>query len=369
VNWQKLASTTAAAPQFKFEFGFNGEGTDDSTLDPKFLPDTLSPEVSNDEANFNFINHTYSHINLDSNCVAWDNANPANCTQYASPTAAQITSELQQNDALAVDYAFTNYTKSVFINPDISGLTRSVAQSALYNFGIRFEISDTSRPGQANPSPNVGIPNALQPGILEVPRRASNLFYNLYLTQDWVAEYNCFYNQNGIQVNGVTIKCGDSTFDQYRYLTSPIDYNGIIDHESDSLLSYLLRWDIDPLMFHQENLIQYSTGKTLLTDLLNATFTKYRAYYKLPIRNLRELQIGGKMLDRDTYNKSGVTASMVPCGTAGATPTMTLQAPGAVTVPVTGVRSGSGSEVYGGQNISYLKLVPNTPMTVPLTCP
>jgi hypothetical protein len=136
-------------------------------------------------------------------------------------------------------------------------------------------------------------------------------------------------------------------------------------------LNYLLRWDVDPIMFHQENLIRYNTnnGKTLLTDLLAATYTKYRALYNLPIRNLREIEAGAKMLNRDAYNKSGVTANMVPCGTVGATPTMTLQAPGNVTVPVTGVRSGTTAEVYGAQNISYLNLVANTPVSVPLTCP
>jgi hypothetical protein len=281
-----------------------------------------------------------------------------------------VLTELQQNDAVAGSIGFNAYSKDSFVNPDISGLASPTAQRALFDFGIHYEISDTSRPGQSNPSFNAGIYNSLQPRILETPRHASNLFYNLYTPNDWVQEYNCFYYQGGIQVNGTMVQCGDASFDQYRYLTSPIDYAGVIDHESNALLSYLLKWDIDPMMFHQENLVQYQNSSTLLTELLNATFQKYSALYRLPIRNLREHDTGVKMAQRTAYNNTaGLKASMVPCGTAGADAVMTLVSPTAVTVPVTGVNGGGAMEVYGGQNISYVNLAASTPVTLPLICP
>ncbi len=366
VNWQKSSGVTAVAPQFRFEFPFVGEGETGI-----YDPDTLSPAMDTAQPNFNFVSHTYTHLNLDQNCVTFSTTFPETCTKYQAPTVSQIVTELNKNHKIATtDVGFDNYFKDSFVNPDISGLSSANAQQALRQFGIKYQISDSSRPGQNNPSPNAGIYNALQPSILEIPRRASNLFYNLYRPDDWVAEYNCFYYQGGIVVNGQTVHCGDATFDQFRYLTAPIDYAGIIDHESNALLSYLLKWDIDPIMFHTPNLQQYQAGSTLLTDLLNATFQKYRALYQLPVRNLPQHQVGIEMANRMAYNGSGITASMVPCGTTNATPSVTLKSPVALSrVPITGVNAGTSPEQYGGQWVSYVTLAANAPKTVPLLCP
>jgi hypothetical protein len=126
------------------------------------------------------------------------------------------------------------------------------------------------------------------------------------------------------------------------------------------LLLYLLMWDLDPIMFHQSNLGAHDGTHSLLGDLTDATMAKYNSAYKLPIRNLREHEVGLKMGQRMTYNASGVKASIVPCST------MTLTSPKSVLVPVTGVAYGANKEVYGGQSISYVQLSPNVPVTVPL---
>ena len=72
------------------------------------------------------------------------------------------------------------------------------------------------------------------------------------------------------------------------------------------MLSYLLKGDIDPLMFHQANLRAYDGSRTLLTDLLDATLKKYNQHYTLPIQNPTQEEIGKKMADRMNYNGAGV---------------------------------------------------------------
>jgi hypothetical protein len=368
VAWQKSRAVTPSAPQFQFDFAYNAEGTVAANLDAQFRPDTLTPAVKANQAQFNFINHTYDHINLDQTCDAWSATTPPVCTSSHATTYSEILNSLQQNDKAAKSLGLKDYSKDSFVNPDISGLFSPDAMRALANFGIKFVISDTSRPNQNNPSPNAGIYNALQPSVLEIPRHPTNLFYNLYAPDDWVAEYNCFYSRGGIQVSGAAIHCGGPEFDQYRYLDAPLDYNGIIDRESDSLLSYLLKGDLDPIMFHQENLVQYANGRTLLTDLLNATYTKYGSLYRLPIRNLDEHDLGAAMAARMAYDAADVTATMVPCGTPGAKGSVTLTSAKAVQVPVTGAKSGQ-NETYGSQTISRVQVQANTPVTVPLSCP
>jgi hypothetical protein len=90
------------------------------------------------------------------------------------------------------------------------------------------------------------------------------------------------------------------------------------------------------------------------------TLAKYRQYFTLPILSPTMDQLGQKMAARMTYNAAGVTATIKP-GVS-----ITLKATKATVVPVTGVRR-SGSELYGGQYITYVTLKAGQTVTVPLT--
>jgi hypothetical protein len=375
VNWQNQIRRSRTTPQFRIEFPFNGAGTDSNTLAPSCrtgqggpcLPDTLTPAIQAHQLNLNFVSHTYSHINLDQNCASFDTSTtPATCTRFQAPTYDQIRTELQRNDQVRVELGLSHYSRDTFVQPDISGLSNPIAMKAAHDFGIRFMISDTSRAIWNNPSPNAGIYSSLEPAILVIPRHPSNLFFNIYSPADWVAEYNCFY----YKLN--PLKCGGASFDQFRYLDLPIDYAGILDHESDQLVQYLLKWDIDPLMFHQPNTVEYAPGHTLLGDLVNLVLQKYNGMYTLPIRNLREHQVGTQMANRMGFNtakSAGLSAQMVPCGTPNASPTITITSPRAAVVPLTGVQFGPGAETYGGQSISHIHVNAGQTIVVPLTCP
>jgi hypothetical protein len=375
VNWQNQIRTSSTTRNFRIEFPFNGEGTDSTSLSASCrtgrggpcLPDTLTPAMQANQLNLNFVSHTYSHINLDQNCVSFDTSTtPATCTRYQAVTADQIRTELQKNQEVRARLGLRNYSRDTLVQPDISGLTNPIAMKAAFDFGIRFVISDTSRPEWNNPSPNAGIYSSLAPGLLVIPRHPSNLFFNIYTPGDWVAEYNCFY----YKLN--PLKCGGASFDRYRYLDQPIDFAGIVEHEADQLVQYLLKWDIDPLMFHQPNTVEYAPGRTLLGDLVNRVLQKYNAMYSLPIRNLREHQVGRLMANRMAFNaakSAGLSAQLVPCGALNASPTVTLTSPRTVLVPLTGARFGPRVETYGGQTISYIQINAGQTVVVPLTCP
>ena len=107
-------------------------------------------------------------------------------------------------------------------------------------------------------------------------------------------------------------------------------------------------------MFHQANLRSYAAGRSLLGDLLDATFAKYRSVYNLPVRNLGEHDVGVLMARRMAYDRSGVNATLWPCSF------LVLSSPRAAVVPVTGVAAAS-AEVYGGQSISQVQLAANVP--------
>lgn len=334
IAWQNAIRSRPGLSEFRLEFAFNGEGTDPSIWegDP-LLPngDTLTPAVRAGQANFSFVNHTYSHENLD-------------LTNYDT-ALAQIT----LNQQVAATLGLTHYDPESFVQPDVSGLTNASFLQAAFDRGIRYLISDASRPEWANPSPNAGFYATGQPEIFIAPRRANNLFFSLRTPEEWTDEYNWFY------------WLGSPSSSQWKFWADPQTFEQIMDHESDNLLSYMLRWDLDPWMFHQANLGGYDGARTLLGDLLGATFDKYASVYNLPVRNVTEKQAGQLMKQRMGYDASGVEGTLVPCQS------ITLSVTQSAVVPLTGVATGA-SETYGGQAISSVPVSAGTPQTIPVSC-
>jgi hypothetical protein len=332
VCYRPLPAPAGNSSTFTLEMAFNAEGASGI-----FTPDTLTPVVRKNQSLFRWVNHTWSHLSLD-----------------APTTYQQSTAELTQNHNAAVsDFGFTSYVKDAMVQPDISGLANPEFQRAAKDFGIASMISDTSRPGWANPTPNAGFWSVYQPSILIIPRRPTNLFYNLTTPEEWVSEYNCYYGPTGTCAGGA-----------WRFWDHDLSYAEILDKESDAWLTYLLKWDIDPLMFHQPNLRAYDGTHSLLSDLTDAVLAKYNRMVDLPIRSISQHEIGIRMAQRMAYNASGVRGSLVPCQS------ITLTASKPVLVPLTGVSTGANRDTYGGQTISYVQLNANEPVTVPApACP
>ena len=357
MNWQGNAnSNTANAGALKFTLAFNGSGYGTAYGGLGYYPptgtDTLSVETNANEYEFKWITHTYDHILLD----------PPFTT-----TAAQVTTELQNNDTVAQDFGFENYNKSVIVTPEISGLYNATTLGALNAFGVTVLVSDSSKPtppvGTANcptnnngvswplPPFNAGKFNCVNQSIFEIPRYATALFYNVSQPSEWVAEYNYFYGANGI----------DPT--RWGY---DLTYTQVLDKVSDTLVNYLLTYDMRPLMFHQSNLRIYSGTSFLLGDLLNAVLTKYNKYYKgLPIRSPYLSDAGVLAKQRLVFDTSNVAATLTP----GKSITLSASRTDgqSVVVPVTGVTFGTSTETYGGQKISNVTLLPATAYTTVVT--
>jgi hypothetical protein len=305
-NWQAARNGQSQYNAFRFAFAFNAFGTGPGV----FPNDTLTSTVLTYQSSFNFINHTWDHSNLD------------------AATAADIQSQLGQNNAYAAG-RFTNFSIGNLVTPDVSGLYNATGLQAAYNMGIRYVVSDTSKPDQANPSPNTGIYNALVAGILELPRRPVNLYFNVTNPAEWLSEDNCLYPTGA-----------------YGHVATT---TALRDRVSGDLLPYMLRGEMDPWMFHVANFRAYDGSHSLMTDLMDSVFSQYTATFNLPVLSPKMDELGSRFAARMAYNASGVTASRT--GNS-----VTITAKRTAMIPVTGLKI-SGSESYGGQYIAHVLVI------------
>jgi hypothetical protein len=323
ITWQNtLRASSSNTAQLRLEMPFNGVGS--SGIFPN---DTLTSAIRNRPNQFKWINHTYEHELL------------TNIT-YSAALA-----QLSKNHQVAQKLQFSLYAKDSMIQPEISGLNNPEFLRAAKDFGIRYILSDTSQPGWNNPSPNTGFYSTYEPSILIIPRYPTNLYYNVTTPAEWVSEYNHFYAPGG----------------QFATWDHALSYAEILDKESEMWVRYMLKFDLNPVMFHQTNLRAYDDKNSLLGDLINVTVGKYNSMYRLPIRNPSQHATGILMAARMAYNASGVTGRLL----LGTTNSIALKTVKAVKVPLTGISYGNNKEVYGGQTISTISLGANGVATIP----
>lgn len=311
-SWQQRQRLHPTTPRMALSLAFNGEGT---RLNGS---DSLSNTAMWMQRNWFWINHTWSHENLDDvdHFTAW----------------TEITRNTRRGMAMGFDF----FSPRSLVTGDVSGLRNAAAMAAAYASGVRYVVTDTSRPGEDNPRPNLGIFNELQPGILMIPRRPNNLFYNVSNPAQWQGEYN--------QIHGA-------------YWGRPLSYQENLDKESDVLVRYLLRGENDPWMFHIANLRAYEGGRTLLTDLLDCTLKKYRASFNLPIVTVQMHQLGKRIARQTVAAHANVQVTIKP-GVS-----ITLRSDRAVHVNITGLREGSWVD-YGGQSVSTVAVPQGTAITL-----
>jgi hypothetical protein len=249
---------------------------------------------------------------------------------------AAAKSELTMNLDVAKKLRLANFSANSLVTPNVSGLHDAQVMQAIVDAGIKYVVTDTSIPGQNNPSPNVGIYNWLQPGVFMIPRRPVNLFYNVSTPADWTSEYNCLY---------------------HAFFGRDLTYAQMLDFVSDQLLPYLLQGETDPWMFHQPNLVAYDGRHALLTDLLDLTLQKYSGYLTLPILSPSMEALGKIVEARTRLQAAQFTATLQPDGS------VTVASNAAVTVPVTGLAL-AGAETYGGQTIGRVAVKAGVVTTV-----
>jgi hypothetical protein len=312
-NWQQGVRQSPAMAGFRAAFCVNTSKATDG--------DPLTAKVLAIGSGFAFINHTWDHLDM----TTMDYA-----TAY---------SEFTRNDQRATQLGLMPFGTSYAVTPDVSGLANPNVLSAAAAAGIQYLVSDTSQPGYNNPSFNEGIVDTTFPGIFLIPRRPTDLYFNVSTPAQWVNEYNIVEKKS-------------------------FDYAGLVDHVSNTLLGYLVQGQNDPWMFHQADARDYGGGHSILSDLLDAAFQKYQALMTVPVFSPTMDELGRRVAARNSYDTAGASATIA----AGGSLTIHV-ANHAATVPVTGLCT-PAAESYAGEQISYVDVSPGADVVVtPSGCP
>ena len=347
VDWQNAWKRKAQFSKFKITMAFNGAGASSTYGGLEAAKDSLTSETIKYRSEFFWVNHTFDHENLD--CF-----NPApNSGICTSINNAEAVNEISQNVSVAQRMGLPLDTTAM-VTPGISGLTNPTFLSAASARGLRYLAGDLSRPEGQPASPNTGIRSPIQPNILIVPRRATNIFYNAKSGKPGAIgsepdEYNYFYGPGGIfrTANGAP------------FFSSVQTWNQIIDSESNALLTYMLRGELYPVMFHQSNFIRFAGSDMLFTEVADAAFKKFSDITTMPVFSLSHSDAGRTMERRMAYNQANVNGTLYPGSR------IEIRATGSATVPVTGICK-TGCESYGGLSVSSIPVTANGVVTVTL---
>jgi hypothetical protein len=379
------------------------------------VADDLVANLQSYQSNFHWISHTYDHPStLNGLCKSTptgtgcgdvaDTPNPVDdidleiLTNLWTANSGGVNLDTDPSDIGLTPLTFTDFNPGNIVTPGVTGLNDPNVPTYLFEDGIKYAVSDSSVIGQPNngpnPSPNVGIVNVyngVDSGIYEVPRHPNDVFYNVANWADDDAEFVCIYsNYLAPTAPAGTVPAPDPPFNTYNAAQ-------VLDFTSTAFVNNMLMGDMDPEMFHQPdlhfsdnyaNLTNAAPSGTipasvtsflgtatthvssLLSDTYDLTFSKYEAVYKLPVLTPTLDQMGVLMQNRNSFNLAGVTASISAANTPQAQiiitmPAATSTSPATAIIPVTGLTS-TGSEVYGGQNISHINMTPGQSITFPL---
>jgi hypothetical protein len=301
----------AVTSGLRYHWAFNAAGFNDTTPG---VSERLGQAATRLAGGFYWISHTWDH-------------SESKFAVGAPIAPAQL--EYQQNIDAANANGLRPFSAANLVPPSYTGLNSANAMQAMFNVGIRYVVADSSAAGYDNPTVNAGIYNSFQPQILMIPRRPTNLYYNVSTPDEWRAEYNA-------------LEGGNFTYQQ------------ILDRESSVLVQYLLKGENDPWMFHQPDTRAYDGVHSLLGDLLDVLFTKYSNRVNTPLISPAMDDLGRRIADRMRFNTSGVWATVDPY--AG---TVVVGSPNAATVPVTGACGASNNEFYAGQAITTVSVPAN----------
>lgn len=302
-----VAATLAwqQATGIRLDLAFNGFGSVQAVQENG--SDPLTTTLLANKHSFRWINHTYSHLNLDT--VGF----------------TTLFREISRNILWAYGRGIPINSREL-VTGEHSGLSNNSLPVTLLLTGVNRIASDASRtPIQGN----LG-------SALTVPRHPSNVYYNVATQAEQLDEYNYLYYE--ACTPSATTTC----------LTQPADWGSYVNSEATIMLRHMLQNDPRPHYAHQSNLTQDRILLSVMDEVLN----RYRTYVTAPIVQPTFAQCGDQMNSARRWSSAvanrQITTAYMQNGY------VYLRSSTSVSAPITGTTFGSsyGGDVSGWTSLS-----------------
>ncbi len=276
----------------KLDLTFNGAGSDEFVATNG--SDPLAQVLLANRGEFRWLNHTFSHPNLD------------NATQ------SEIEAEIKNNRDWAKKKKIT-FTANELVTGEHSGLANPAMPAALDKTKVAWIASDNSRTPEQQPLGKA----------LTVPRHPTNIYYNTATQAEQLDEYNYLYGEGCVPSPVTTC------------LTEPITWDQYVDREAAIMLGHMLTNDVRPHYVHQANLAE----DRVLYDVLDKALARYRGAVSAPLVQ-PTLTDAGRALARQAAWRNALANGQVTASITGSVVTVTSTVQ--LDVPAT---AGTGSTV------------------------
>jgi hypothetical protein len=345
-----LRTTYPLGNGFTFNLAYNGADanlTAGSTCSPNGGISTLTATTKCLKNNFRFINHTYTHQEL--NFTSYQaSLNEINNNRTAATTLGLS----QPNTVLKTG----EYSGLGVYNPDPNddvdpptdfGLGASNVQmlAAAQALGVQYVHGNMSFPSHVPSCFNCGIVHPLNNTIMIVPDWPTNIAYFCTTDAEETAFYNSLYGPGG----------------KIPFFPVNQTYAQLLDFEANIALGHVSTGSAYSHTFHIANVRDYASGKTLVTDWVDKVMSKYSAVYNVPLVNTQWTDLAAYAKARNGHYAeltSGARAVYYPT-----TNQIKITSPAAGAVTLTGTTA-TGAITYGTDHIAPVTLTANVTVTV-----
>ncbi|WP_433042181.1 hypothetical protein [Dactylosporangium sp. CS-033363] len=346
-----LRSTYPLASGLTMTMAYNGGDANlnaGSTCSPNGNVSTLTATTRCLSTKFRWVNHTLTHpeLNFTDYTTTYNEIN-GNRTVATRLGLSQPNTVLKTGEYSGLGVYNPNPDDDVD-PPTDHGLMASNPNllAAAKALGVQYLHGNMSFPSHVPACFNCNIVHPMEPAISVVPDWPTNIAYHTTNPAEETAFYNSFYGPGG----------------KFPFWPTNLTYAQVLDAEANVALTHLATGSVYTHTFHIANLRDYGSGKTLLTDWLDAVLAKYSSYYNVPVLSPDWPTLAAYTTARNAHFaalRAGADAVYDP-----AAKTITVTAPAAGSMTVSGAR-GTGATTYGPEVSTKFTLTAATAVTVP----
>jgi hypothetical protein len=348
-----LRTAHPVAGGFTFNLAYNGADIDPfagSACSPNGGPTELTATSKCLATHFRWLNHTFNHpeLNFTDYPTTYgeinDNRTAASSIGLSVPADVLKTPEYS---GLGVYTDDPNCDTCVPVDHGLAASNPNLLKAAK-DLGVKYLHGNMSFASEVPANFNANITHPLEPSLSVVPDWPTNIAYFCTTPAEETSFYNSFYGPNG----------------KFPYWPTDRTYDQILDYEAGIGLQHVATGSVNTHTFHIANVNDYDTasGRTLVTDWVEAVAGKYDAFYAVPLLNLDWSALGAYTTLRTAhFAELGAGVDAVYDRSAG---TVTVTSPQAGSVQVSGVQ-GSDASTYGTDVTTPVTLAAGTAVPVP----